>query len=214
MHIYIKPQLASSMIMRNLKSKLNYRKQIQKILPSHQGWTLVELVTTLVIIAILAVFVAPNVLTWQTNMRVSSAARDLYAALNSARVSAVENNANVVVAAAATPANTFTIFVDDGGGTAANAKNNTLDAGETTLDNYTLNSKVTGRDYRDAHLNSVIAGTVGFTSRGMPIGNNTGAILVRNSAGDRWFRIVLGTSGSLTLLQSTDSTDGTNGIWK
>lgn len=188
----------------------------RELLLNSQGWTLVELMVTLVVIAIMAVLAAPDVISWQTNMRVSSAARDIYSAMNSARVSAIEKNANVVVTATVTPTNAFSVFVDDGGGsggTPANAKNGAFDAGEISLNSYTLNSSVAGRDYRDAHINSVIAGTFGFTPRGLPIGNNTGTILIRNSAGNRWFRIVLSGSGALSLLQSTNSTNGTNGTW-
>lgn len=203
------------MIMRKKNLLQKTLAQTRQLTSTHQGWTLVELVVTVVVIAIMAIFAAPEVLTWQTNMRVSSAARELYGAMNSARVSAIERNANIVVAATATPTNTLNIFVDDGGGpggTPANAKNGTFDVGETALNTYTLNSKVSGRDYRDAHINSVIAGTIGFTPRGIPIGGN-GNILIRNSASNRWFRIALSASGSLTLLQSTNSTNGTDGTW-
>lgn len=182
-------------------------------LRSCRGLTLVEIITTLVIIAISAMFAAPEILNWRSNMRVSSSARDLYTVLNSARVSAVEQNRNIVVTIATTPANTVTISVDDGAG-GGTLGDNVYQVGETLLNSLSYNANVGGRDYRDAHIHAVtIAAPRGFTPRGISIGGSTGEIRIRNADSDRWLKIVVSGSGSLSLLQSNDSTDGSNGTW-
>jgi type IV fimbrial biogenesis protein FimT len=179
-------------------------------LRSCRGLTLVEIITTLVIIAISAMFAAPEILNWRANMRVSSSARDLYTVLNSARVSAVEQNRNIIVTIAA---NTVTTSVDDGAG-GGTIGDNIYQVGETLLNTLSFNANINGRDYRDAHIHAVtITAPRGFTPRGISIAGNTGEIRIRNANSDRWFKIAVSGSGSLSLLQSNDSTDGSNGTW-
>lgn len=180
------------------------------------GFSLVELMTALVVISVIAVFAAPEIISWRKNLRVSSAARDLYAELNSLKLEAVQLNSNVVVIFNTTN-ETYTSFVDNGANGGI-AKNGILDLDGSSTP---LEVSLTGMDfinndiYEGANIDSVtIPGTIGFTPRGLSIDGNSGDILLRNADSTRWFKISLAASGSLNLMSSTDSTNGTNGTWK
>lgn len=187
-------------------------------LKCQQGWSLVEVITVMVIVVVAAAFAAPDVIQWSENTRVTSAAREFYADLNNARVAAIDENSRIVVDLD-TGAETYVIFVDDGGtpGLGGIANNGTLDVdgGGVALEATIGANDLTSDDYRGTNIHSTtIAAPIGFTPRGMPIGGNTGEILITNNDSDVWLKIVLNSSGSLTLLKSLDSTDGTDGTWK
>ena len=57
-----------------------------------RGVTLIELVLVMVIIAIAAVFVAPNIGAWIPNYRLRGAARDIVSTLRTAQMKAVSTN--------------------------------------------------------------------------------------------------------------------------
>lgn len=57
-----------------------------------EGVTLIELVVALVIIAITAGLLLPNIGAWLSNYRLSSAARDIVSTMRTAQMKAVSNN--------------------------------------------------------------------------------------------------------------------------
>jgi len=57
-----------------------------------KGVTLLELIVVMVIIAIGALALAPNIGTWMTHFRLRSAARDVTSVLRTAQMKAVSNN--------------------------------------------------------------------------------------------------------------------------
>ncbi len=63
----------------------------------NSGFTLLELMVVLAIIIIMVGIVAPTFIRWLPNMRLKSAARDLYSDLQQARVIAVNSNKTVAV---------------------------------------------------------------------------------------------------------------------
>ena len=69
---------------------------------SKAGFTLVELMIAVAIIGIMAAIATPGLIAWLPNYRLKSAARDVYSALQNARLLAVKENTSVRV-----------IFVDD-----------------------------------------------------------------------------------------------------
>lgn len=63
----------------------------------HTGFTLVEIMVTLVVIAIAAALSAPSILAMAPNMALKSAARDLYSKLQEAKMLAIKENNSVSV---------------------------------------------------------------------------------------------------------------------
>lgn len=56
------------------------------------GFTLVELLVIIAILAITSAIAAPNLLVWRENTQLSAAARDLFGHLQSARLTAIQRN--------------------------------------------------------------------------------------------------------------------------
>ena len=192
--------------------------RMKKIICTQNGWSLVEVITVLIIIVVAAAFAAPDIITWGENTRVTSAARDLVADLNNARVAAVDENSNVVMNLDVANDN-YIIFLDNGGPAGAGiANNDTLEIdvdGTTRLETVIGEKNFTDDNYRGAVINnSTIAAPFGFNPRGLPLDGHTGDILIRNSDSDVWLKIVVSSAGALTLLKSNNSTDGTDGTWK
>jgi type IV fimbrial biogenesis protein FimT len=62
-----------------------------------RGYTLVEIMVAIAIVAILATIAVPNISGWRAKQRFAAAVGDVHEAIKMARSSAIKNNANVVV---------------------------------------------------------------------------------------------------------------------
>jgi type IV fimbrial biogenesis protein FimT len=91
----------------------------------HSGFTLIELMTIIGIIAILFTIAIPNYIGWLPKYRLGSAARDLLSAMQYGRLTAVKNNADVQVKFYPDQDN-YRVFADYNG-------NQDQDAGEPTI---------------------------------------------------------------------------------
>lgn len=69
----------------------------------HRGFTLIELMVTIAVVALLAGFVAPAMRSFVLNSRLSSTANELTRSVQSARSEAVKRQRNVVVCMSANP---------------------------------------------------------------------------------------------------------------
>ena len=154
---------------------------------NRSGFSLIELVFTVVIIGITASIAVPNILARVPNMRLKSAARDLYSNIMKAKVEAVKRNQNVVIAITAVncaglpnnvpvPGGGYTIFVDDGGSGGGIAGNNIQDGNEFTLASVVMPAHV-------ALCTETFGGNTGFVSSGLLINNNIGSITLNNDKG-------------------------------
>lgn len=165
------------------------------------GFTLVETLMVMVVIGVLAAVVAPSFLTWMPNMRLKDSARDIYSAIQHAKLEAVKQSSctGVAFATVAFPATGggFTSFVDNGAGGGV-ACNGLQDGTETQFS--------TGIVADDVSLitatNMGGPSTVCFTPTSVICGSQSGNILVRN--GTRWFRATIAASGGIRIEKSTD----------
>jgi len=132
----------------------------------NNGFTLLELMVVICVLAVLATVTTPNIISWFEGRKLSRASRDVLAAVQAARLRAVKERANAVVSFD-TANDTFEAFVDDGGGTPANADNNTRDAGETVIKSGSFETvSITGAAFG---ANAFVS----FTSRGFPDSSGT-----------------------------------------
>ena len=113
----------------------------------HSGFTLIELMTTIVIIAILVSIAIPNYIVWLPKYRLGSAARDLLSAMQHARLAAVKNNVDVQVKFYPDQDN-YRVFTDYNGDKDQGADEPTIKSGnmpggvylkETNFDSNTFN---------------------------------------------------------------------------
>jgi prepilin-type N-terminal cleavage/methylation domain-containing protein len=58
----------------------------------HQGFTIIELMVVIAIIAILGTFTAPNISGWAASLRLNSSAREVASQLQLARMQAIARN--------------------------------------------------------------------------------------------------------------------------
>ena len=78
-----------------------------------RGLTIFEVLIVLGILAIVAVFVAPNIIGWRSNMKLRGAANNLKGDLEMAKARAIRENNYVVIRF---DDNGYDIFIDDGAG--------------------------------------------------------------------------------------------------
>lgn len=101
---------------------------------SNRGFTLIELMVVVSIIAVTAAITVPNMIGWLPNYRLSSGARTVLTALQNARMRAIKENRTVAIQFDV-GGRTYFLFSDDGnsGAVPANAGNFVFDAGETVI---------------------------------------------------------------------------------
>ena len=133
----------------------------------NSGFTLMELMIVIAIIAILAAVVIPNFIGWLPERRLDAGAQEILQGLQKSRSRAIMLNRNVIVTFDA-GTDSFTAFVDEdaSGG---------LDAGEQTLLDRTMPAGV------NFAPNFGGVSTVIFDNRGIP--DISGTIVLQNNNG-------------------------------
>jgi prepilin-type N-terminal cleavage/methylation domain-containing protein len=77
---------------------------------SNRGFTVVEVMVVIGIIAILAAVAVPNIIGWRTKQRFLAAAGEVHEAIKMARSAAIKDNTTVVIQF---QPNSFTVLADD-----------------------------------------------------------------------------------------------------
>jgi len=147
-------------------------------MPRNRGFTLIELVVAIAIIAIVAAIAIPGWLSWRDGIKVRGAANSLKADFERAKLRAVRENGNVCVLF--TGSTTYRVFTDRN-------EDSTLDAGEDTIANRTLPAGVT------ISGNTFSGNRMSFNSRGVPDGS-AGTVTL-TSTGGRSFDVVVSMFG-------------------
>ncbi len=175
----------------------------------NKGFTLVELLTAVVIIAILGSIALPLIMSWLPNMRLKAAARDIYSTMQKTKSEAIQRN-NCISTTFTTvtfPAigGGYTSFIDDGTGSGTIC-NGIQDGGEVTLF-----STVT----MPQNVSLISADSIGgpqavcFNGKSLVCGSQSGNIVLRNNQ-SRWFRVRVQAAG---VIMAQTSPDGTATSW-
>jgi type IV fimbrial biogenesis protein FimT len=101
-----------------------------KISPDRNGLTLIELMVVLAILAVLAVAVAPNFLSWRGNVNLRGAADNLKGDLQAAKAGAARVSSWVVIEFFS---DRYRVFVDNGTGTGGMKNDGFLNGTETVI---------------------------------------------------------------------------------
>lgn len=182
------------------------RSNIKGILKRQTGFTLIELMVVIGIIAIMAGFAVPAIMNWLPNYRLKAAARDLYSNMQKAKLEAVKRNKDVIIIftpGAYNPSGqvgSYQVFVDDGtgGGTAGNGVKDGTEPIITTV-NMPKNVSLYSANYSGNT-------TTGYTSRGLPWNNRWGRVEFQNN-NSRYYQITLSSAGSLRIKTGNDGSN-------
>jgi prepilin-type N-terminal cleavage/methylation domain-containing protein len=143
----------------------------------NSGFTLMELMTTIAIIAILASVAIPNMIAWLPDYRLRSGAAEMLSALQWARLTAIKENADVVVEFG-TGSDDYRVYLDNGEG-GGGFGNEDMDGSEKVIRS--------GKMAPDAQIESAgFSGgvsRVSFTGRGLTKGFRVGTVTLKNSKG-------------------------------
>lgn len=147
----------------------------------HKGFSMVELMVVLGILAVLASVAMINMVAWTPKQRLLSAASDVQGAINLARMAAIKENTYVTILFN-TPTHGITVFVDSD-------RDQVKDAGESTLRIATFATNI--------NVSSGFSGNkVSFDGRGLPVdgsGNSAAAdVTLQNAtAGTKTIRVTV-----------------------
>ena len=165
------------------------------LMKKNSGFTLIEVMVTIGIIAIISAIAIPNYISWLPKHRMGGATRDVYSAMQYARIRAVKEKTNVVINFNA-GADSYRIFIDDGRG-GGTANDNTQNGAEPTIKTVLMPADV---DLFNAAFGA--GSRTGFDSRGVP--SQFGNVELRNVQRQLYKRIVLRISGNPVIRSSTD----------
>jgi type IV fimbrial biogenesis protein FimT len=174
--------------------------KIQEIIAmrNNRGFSIMELMTVIGIMAILAGIAVPNYIRWRNNSQLSRATQALYSNFQSAKIQAIRSS-KLCTITFDTVAGNYTVFVDDD-------QDLTLDAGEQVI------RTVAWSEYPGVSLNTVLGGgdgliftnptnAIAFAPNGFCL-NNTGSlaggtVFLRNN--HRQTRINITPAGSVSI---------------
>ncbi|HOP48571.1 MAG TPA: GspH/FimT family pseudopilin [Desulfobacteraceae bacterium] len=169
---------------------------------SEHGFTLVELVIAIVVIAVMVGMAVPAVIHWLPDYRLKSAARHLVANFQRAKIEAVKRNTNIVLEfqpAAFSPGGgvgSYLIFADDGSGGGV-AGDDIRNGTEPVIASVTMPKNVSLYNTNYGSDKAI------FNPRGFPAGTATRFVEMRNN-NSRFYRTSVAPVGGIRLEASSD----------
>ena len=146
------------------------------------GFTLIELIVVVAIVAVLAGAAIPNFISWLPGHRLRSGLDDLNTAFQLAKLQAIRENGPVVVRFD-TANDSAIVFLDDGAGNPANADNQLLNANERVFKRIEMPAGIDIQDFPGTSTSFNGQPWFGYTGRGFLLLSNTGTVRLVNSRG-------------------------------
>ena len=152
------------------------------------GFTLIEVVVILAVIALLASFAAFGIPQWRSNVTLKTTARDMVSHFQVARVEAAKRNEPILVkvTVGGSGVGSCVVFIDNGQGSGGIPDDSIPNGGEA-LRELALPAKVS--------IDSAVPDLYVFNTRGIP--NSAGIVKVTN--GERTYDIGISAAGALSL---------------
>jgi prepilin-type N-terminal cleavage/methylation domain-containing protein len=172
-------------------------------LKNNRGFSLVETMTVIGIVAIMGTFAVPPLISWLQNKGLNSAARDLYSNMRKAQSIAVKNNRNCAISFDGDKG--YSVYVDKN-------KSFSYDAGDEKIRevlwsqyrNVQLDKSISfaanDEDYFDENGETSKKPTVAFRPNLIPVdpgGSGNGKVVLRNS--NSTAEIAVSVSGNISL---------------
>lgn len=170
---------------------------MQNLLTHHNesGFSLIELMIVVALIAITVAFALPNMIGQRADAKLQGAVNNLKGDLNKARTLAIRENANVVILF---EADRYQVFVDNGGGAFSN--NWERDDGESQLLRPLpsgVSIDIGATNLSTVCPNAAVAHCTQFNERGLPHPDYVGTIVVEGADGQG--QILMNRLGRLTV---------------
>ena len=166
------------------------------------GFSVMELVVILGIVAILAAFVIPNLSEWQANAKIKAVARDVVTHLQLAKMEAAKTNSRAVALFTPGASGSYAVFMD-------NNQNFAQDGGEQVIVQQGMppNVSLYTASFADFAGLGTPAAASGFRPRGLPLSSADGAVnagvAIRNTH-SRFYRVLISPAGNIRLQRSGD----------
>ena len=162
----------------------------------NRGFSMAEMLVVITILSIVTAFSVPAYNIWVDNYRLKVSAGEVYSTFQAARLTAVKENANVVILFD-TANNSYTVHVDDGAG--GGAVNNVQDGTERTVKQGTLESGI--NMYSTVFV--FVSNRTTFNSRGLLVNSDWGTVDMMNGQ-SQYRRITVWTTGHVQMQSSAD----------